>query len=206
MMLEEAGYAYETAVTGEEAVSRALSGEFAAVVLDYEMPVLNGLEATLRIRRLESAQDKLPIIILSAHTEKRATVLGSGANAYLVKPVSPGTLRTTLASWVKGGDVEPEPVLADVERQSDLLDLFFDLVPERLQRIHESSERQDLRAVRSEAHRLIGSCALLGFLRMAAVARQLACGEIGARAGLEQLVYEFERVEAESVRGSPCFR
>jgi response regulator RpfG family c-di-GMP phosphodiesterase len=170
------------------------------------MPILNGLEVTLRIRRLEAGQTKIPIIVLSAHTQKRATVLGIGANAYLVKPVSPGTLRTTLASWVKSTVSEREPALADIDRPDDLLDLFFDLVPERLERIHESARRHDMTTVRSEAHRLIGSCALLGFGRMAAVARQLACGEIAVLVGLEQLVYELERIQAESVRGSPCFR
>jgi CheY-like chemotaxis protein len=206
MMLEVAGYECEAVTRGEEAVSRALSGDFAAMVLDYEMPGLNGLEVTLRVRRLENGQKRIPIIVLSAHTEKRATVLGVGADAYLVKPVTPGTLRTTLASWVNADAPETAPVLADIDRQNDLLDLFFDLVPERLQRIHEASQRQDLRTVRSEAHRLIGSCALLGFPRMAAVARQVACGEIPALAALERLVFEFERLEAESVRGSPCFR
>jgi CheY-like chemotaxis protein/HPt (histidine-containing phosphotransfer) domain-containing protein len=201
-MLEDAGYECEPVTRGDEAVTQALSGRFAALILDYELPVLSGLEVALRIRRLERGV-KLPIIVLSAHTEKRGMVLGAGANAYLVKPVSSRTLRTTLASWVSAG-AEPEPVLADVERHSDLLDLFFELVPGRIQRIHDSALRQDLSAVRAEAHRLIGSCAVLGFPRMADVARRVASGEITAALGVQRLTHELERIEAETTRGAVC--
>jgi CheY-like chemotaxis protein len=198
MMLEDAGYEYETVSKGDDAVTRALSGAFAAVVMDFEMPVLNGLEATLRIRRLEDGKSKLPIIVLSAHTEKRGTVMGIGANAYLVKPVTAATLRTTLSSWITNAELEPEPVCAPMERQADLLDLFFDLVPARLRTMHESAEKQDLKRVRFEAHRLIGSCSVLGFPRMAAVARRVATGEVGPTAGVTQLEREFERIGAET--------
>lgn len=198
MMLEDAGYEYESVSKGDDAVSRALSGEFAAVVMDFEMPVLNGLEATLRIRRLENGETKIPIIVLSAHTEKRGTVMGIGANAYLSKPVTSATLRTTLSSWITNADLAPEPVCAQMERQADLLDLFFDLVPSRLRRMRESAEKQDLKQARFEAHRLIGSCAVLGFPRMAAVARRVATGEVAATAGVAQLEYEFERIGAET--------
>lgn len=199
MMLEDAGYEYEAVSKGDDAVSRALSGEFAAVVMDFEMPVLNGLEATLRIRRLEAGKTKLPIIVLSAHTEKRGTVMGIGANAYLIKPVTQATLRTTLSSWISSPeDIDREPVCIDVERQADLLELFFELVPGRLRNMRESAERQDVPQARFEAHRLIGSCSVLGFPRMAAVARRVATGEIGISAGVVQLERELERIGAET--------
>jgi two-component system, sensor histidine kinase and response regulator len=191
-MLERSGFACVAVADGNEAVTRTLSGEFAAAILDYEMPRLSGLEATLRIRRMEGHR-KTPIIVLSSHTEKRDRVLGAGANAYLVKPVTPATLRATLSSWTSGGDLGIHPTFAPGERPADVVELFFEVVPERLARMRESAERQDNGAARAEAHRLIGSCAVLGFLRMAALARKVASGEIAAAAGAAQLETELER-------------
>jgi CheY-like chemotaxis protein len=206
MMLEEAGYEYEAVTRGDHAVSRALSEAFAAVVMDYEMPVQNGLEATLAIRRLERGP-KLPIILLSAHTAKRAAVMGAGASAYLVKPVTLSTLVTTLDSWVKCADpAAVEPVIDDTERPADLIELFFELVPERLKRLRESARNRDLDSARSEAHRLIGSCAVLGFPRMAAVARRMVSGEIGIDQGATQLEHEFQLIAASSAPHVPCSR
>jgi len=205
MMLEDAGYEYESVASGDEAVSRALSGEFAAVLMDYEMPTLNGLEATLRIRRLEQGK-KTPIILLSAHTEKRNSVFGAGANAYLVKPVTAGTLRTTLASWTTGG-LEPEVDPSDDnEPDAEMLALFLELVPQRLKCMRESLASDDLVAARSEAHRLIGSCAVLGFARMAASARQVASGAINPATGIAALECELARIAAESELNVPCSR
>src|SRR5687768_12640926 len=90
-MIDRCGFACDAVSSGLEAAARALAGPYAVVILDYEMPGLNGLEVTLRIRRLEGPR-KTPIIVLSAHTEKRERVLGAGASAYLVKPVTLATL------------------------------------------------------------------------------------------------------------------
>jgi two-component system, sensor histidine kinase and response regulator len=201
-MIDRCGFGCETVSTGVDAAARALSASFAAVILDYEMPGLNGLEATLRIRRLEG-QRKTPLIVLSSHTEKRERVLGAGANAYLVKPVTQGTLRATLASWTRTEEPSEPPTFAPMERDLDMIELFFELVPERLALMRESAGRQDLTAARAEAHRLIGSCAVLGFLRMAALARRVASGEIAPALGVEQLTTELQRVESELARSPP---
>jgi two-component system, sensor histidine kinase and response regulator len=200
-MIDCCGFHCETVGTGAEAVSRAVAWPFAAVVLDYEMPELNGLDATLRLRRL--GQRTTPVIVLSSHTEKRERVIGAGANAYLVKPVTLDTLRATLASLTRVPERAEPPTFAPMERDEDMIELFFEIVPERLALMRVSAETQDLSTARAEAHRLIGSCSVLGFLRMAAVARRVASGEIAPAAGVEELTTELERVESELARSPP---
>jgi DNA-binding response OmpR family regulator len=83
--LEEEGYAVSCAPDGEEGLARALSGDFALVLLDVLLPRLSGLEVLARIRAADRA---LPVIMLTAlgETEDKVKGLDLGANDYLTKP------------------------------------------------------------------------------------------------------------------------
>ncbi|MBN2794923.1 MAG: response regulator transcription factor [Clostridia bacterium] len=82
--LEQENYSIDTAVDGEEAYKKAISGDYDLIVLDLMLPKMNGLEVCEKIRE----QSMVPIIILTAKGEDSSKVLGLeyGADDYLTKP------------------------------------------------------------------------------------------------------------------------
>jgi two-component system sensor histidine kinase/response regulator len=101
-ILEYAGAAVQIAWNGREAVTVANESEFDAVLMDIQMPEMDGYEATRVIRSDDRLQD-LPIIAMTAHAmagdcEKS---LKAGMNDHVTKPIDPKGLLNTLAKWVK---------------------------------------------------------------------------------------------------------
>ncbi|MEM9378355.1 MAG: response regulator [Planctomycetota bacterium] len=105
-MLERIGYEPVLVENGLEAVEALRGSSFCAVLMDCQMPVLDGYEATQQIRRLEGPAGQTPIIALTAHAmdgdEMRC--LTSGMDDYLSKPVAPGDLADMLGKWVRVDD------------------------------------------------------------------------------------------------------
>jgi CheY-like chemotaxis protein len=87
-ILEDRGHVVVEAVDGDEAVRTAISKRPDLIIMDVSLKRVDGPEATLRIRSIESLR-KVPIIFLSGHAQAQAreAALTSGANDYLVKPV-----------------------------------------------------------------------------------------------------------------------
>jgi CheY-like chemotaxis protein len=98
------------AETGIEAVEAVRSGDFDVVLMDMQMPVLDGLNATRQIRALGGAAAALPIIALTANAmpEDRAACLGAGMSDYLSKPVEAAALLAALRRACGGAEVELE--------------------------------------------------------------------------------------------------
>ncbi len=99
-MLRIVGAEVVTASRGQEGIERAMELKPDVVLMDIEMPEMDGFEA---IRRLRAKNFENPIIALSAHVmrEDRQEAQRSGANAYLMKPISRRALLETLALYVK---------------------------------------------------------------------------------------------------------
>ena len=94
--LQRTGYEVVTATRGDEALALALERRPQLVVLDVEMPGLNGIAVTEKLRDDESFAN-VPIVLLTAHADQAHVDAGkkAGANAYVVKPFSPQDLATT---------------------------------------------------------------------------------------------------------------
>jgi len=92
-LLLRAGCSVEAAVNGKEAVDAATRQEFDLLLMDVQMPKMDGLEATRLIRKAESGRH-MPILALTAHAMKgdEERCLEAGMDAYLSKPVDPGKL------------------------------------------------------------------------------------------------------------------
>jgi len=107
-LLRSEGLRVEEATNGLEALAKVQTGDFDAVLMDIQMPVMDGLEATRRIRALAAAPGGerftlLPIIAMTAQAmagDKQKT-LAAGMNEHITKPVNPEQLMATLARWVR---------------------------------------------------------------------------------------------------------
>jgi len=98
-MLERLGYVHESVEDGQEAFD-AVEGDdrFDAILLDVQMPNMDGLEAARRIRASEPEGSRVPIIALTAHAMEgdRERCLNAGMDGYLTKPIRTDDLRATL--------------------------------------------------------------------------------------------------------------
>jgi CheY-like chemotaxis protein len=94
-LLEHLGCEVEVVADGAAAVSRARSGRYDLILMDLSMPVMDGLEATRRLRALGV---EVPIVALTATPAERTTLQAGGFNGCLMKPVTAAALRAAIAS------------------------------------------------------------------------------------------------------------
>jgi signal transduction histidine kinase/CheY-like chemotaxis protein/HPt (histidine-containing phosphotransfer) domain-containing protein len=99
--LKAAGLEADVAVNGREAVEKAQTGRYHLVLMDMQMPVLDGIEATRQIRELPNGRH-LPIIAMTANAfaDDRERCLAAGMNAFLAKPFDPDRLYELLRQWL----------------------------------------------------------------------------------------------------------
>jgi CheY-like chemotaxis protein len=102
-MLSSAGYRVDTALNGAEAVQAAATRPYDAILMDCQMPELNGYEATAAIRAQEGSDRHTPIIAMTAGAlrEDRERCLAEGMDSYLAKPVSKEALLALVARSVE---------------------------------------------------------------------------------------------------------
>ena len=107
-MLTRLGLAVEVAVDGRQAIDRLASEGFDAVLMDCQMPVMDGFEATRALRRMEQDGSHTPVIALTADAMAGAAeqCLAAGMDAYLSKPYTFEGLRGALVPWLSCSDVD----------------------------------------------------------------------------------------------------
>ena len=109
MMLEMAGFIIDTATNGKEAVdmvAASKAGEYAAVLMDIQMPIMDGYDAARAIRSLEDKEPaSIPIIAMTANAfaEDVQAAKDAGMNAHIAKPIDVGKMMETLTEVLKGG-------------------------------------------------------------------------------------------------------
>lgn len=101
-MLDEIGVPYVTVNGGRDAVARATGETFSLVLMDMNMPDLDGVTATARIRRAEGVGRRTPIIALTAHAgaEQRQACFDAGMDGFLTKPIPLAELRAEIGRWM----------------------------------------------------------------------------------------------------------
>ena len=101
-LLEGVGFEVTIANNGREAVNAVQAEEFDAVLMDVQMPEMDGYQATSEIRKHERFRD-LPIIAMTAHAMAgdKEKSLAAGMNDHITKPINPDHLFSTLFAWIK---------------------------------------------------------------------------------------------------------
>ena len=105
-MLQLEGFVVDVVGNGAEALEQVKRNDYDAVLMDVQMPVMDGLQATRAIRRLPNGL-RLPIIALTANAmlEDRQMCLDAGMNDYISKPIEPAALKRVLERWFQPGHV-----------------------------------------------------------------------------------------------------
>ncbi len=190
-VLRRRGYVVAEAENGHEALASWREGRFDLILMDIQMPVMDGLDATRAIRETEALEGRAPIriVALTAHAlqSDRKDALAAGMDAYLVKPLRTATLVETVEKMLTRGADAPlrqtEPVF-DRARALDLfggdevallevLDTFLAGFPALAERIADGIARRDAEAVERPSHQLKGELGTLGAMRGHLAARQL---------------------------------
>ncbi len=112
LLLSKMGHSVVVTGSGAEALDAYDRERFDVILMDVQMPHMNGYDATQAIRRLEEqSATRVPIIALTAHAMKgdRETCLQAGMDDYLVKPVQPAQLKRMLEKWGRSRAPQPAP-------------------------------------------------------------------------------------------------
>ena len=101
-LLRKLGHCCEVASNGNEALEALARRDFDLVLMDCQMPGMDGYEATRRIRSAEPAGTRLPIVAMTAHAMAgdRERCLEAGMDDYMTKPVTPERIETIVTSWL----------------------------------------------------------------------------------------------------------
>jgi PAS domain S-box-containing protein len=208
--LERAGLTVEVVDNGRAAVTRALAGEFDVILMDMQMPELDGYAATSVLRQKGYTR---AIIALTAHAMAgdEEKCLRAGCNAYLTKPVSPDRLARAVGkhipsrSWATKFDairrvpppVAPAPPTPQAnDRLAKLTADYARGLGARIQAVRAALEGGDAGAVAQLAHKLRGSAGMFGFTSVSEAAGHVEDGCRGglSRADLGRLVADLEAV------------
>ncbi|MCV2354420.1 response regulator [Paucibacter sp. B2R-40] len=209
LLQELAGMQVQTAGNGEEALRLLRQQRFDVVLMDVQMPVMDGLQATRLIRQDASLAD-LPVIAMTAQVMSgdRARCAAAGMNDYVGKPVLAQELFTALAKWLPAAPTQAsqaqraeealtqrvglavldlDKALAHCQGRGELLDKFLHkFLATRLgdaQQIQVAMQAGDLANAARIAHTAISTAAIIGAERLSAVARELEASLIAEELG-----------------------
>ncbi len=101
-MLASQGVTFDLVGNGEEAVNQVQSEPYGLVLMDIQMPIMDGIEATRRIRALPGPISHIPIVAVTANAMKgdRETYLGAGMDDFVPKPIDPPSLISIVESYL----------------------------------------------------------------------------------------------------------
>src|SRR5581483_1116924 len=202
-ILTKLGYPFDLVHDGREAVTAVASRRYGAVLMDCQMPGMDGYEATAEIRKAEGNGEGVPIIAMTAAAMEgdRERALAAGMNDYVTKPVDGAALDAALARWVvpmdgaatsdaddDGAVVDRKPLSTLAQLDADgtegllasLVEMFGAEAPKRLAAMREQLAAGDANGLQETAHTLKGTSATLGAVVVADVSREL---EMLARSG-----------------------
>jgi CheY-like chemotaxis protein/HPt (histidine-containing phosphotransfer) domain-containing protein len=199
--LTRLGYSADVAADGIEALRMSAEHSYQAVIMDCQMPRMDGYDATRELRRRErDSGGHLPVIAMTAGVlaEDRERCLAAGMDDYISKPVEADELAQALTRWVHPAPApaDDDDLRASMEQRLDelrgagspaenalvdrLVDHFLARAPEMTGALFHALDRHDIREIAEQAHTLKGAAGNLGAHSLAAV-----CGDLEehARAG-----------------------
>jgi two-component system sensor histidine kinase/response regulator len=215
-LLTRRGHHVTIAPDGGEALARLDQETFDLVLMDLQMPVMGGLEATAAIRLRERVTGKhVRIVAMTAHAlnRDRERCLAAGMDGYLSKPIDPFLLFAVVEQNSGGGDAEPtvadartfdedalrRRVCGDDELMTNVIRVFLKDLPVRLAAINDAVTGRNADALRVAAHALKGAAANLSAVGLFEAARVLERLGAESRTDAAEAAWRHLSVEAANV-------
>lgn len=221
-ILKKLGFRADAVADGQEAIQALETVPYDIVLMDVQMPVMDGFEATRQIRNPQSAvrNHKIPIIAMTAHAMKgdREKCLEAGMDDYISKPVAPQALAEALEKWLAQAQ-EQEPVadapagktesaegppvfdrqglMARLMDDEDLVRMivaaFLKDIPKQISVLKGYTVQGKAEQAGSQAHKIKGAAANVGGVALSAVAFEMEkAGQAGRLAEVAALMPELE--------------
>jgi PAS domain S-box-containing protein len=219
-LLKGRGYEVTLATNGREALRAVEMDSFDAALLDVQMPVMGGFEATAAIRAHEKETGAhLPIVAITAHAMQgdRERCIEAGMDAYISKPIRAAELFKTLDSFAPRADSEkpaappPPESLPDLDEQlllsrvdgntkllRELVEIFLADSPKMLKDISRAFSRRDAESLRRSTHAFRGSMSTFAARHATEAAQKLET--LAAQGDLEAARDAFREVKAQFAR------
>ena len=209
--LNELGYRAQAVPNGRELLKVLENENVDIILMDCQMPEMDGYEATREIRRREGAARHTTIIALTANAldGDRQRCLAAGMDDYLSKPVKLDVLRLKLQLWAKRSKSQCSVIdqtqiasLREIQQPGDpdllteLIDLFLHEAASDIKALAKALQMSDAAEIKRLTHRIKGSSANMGASGMAAISAKLETSESASDSSvlLTQLENEFELV------------
>ena len=211
-MLRKKSYKIDVAGNGQEALEKLdrAAEPYNLILMDVQMPVLDGLETTRAIRR-NAQWNSLPIIAMTAHAMigDRERCLQAGMNAYISKPVQQAGLIALIEQHLASGSAYSslmapsgvEQLLTDKLMQqdkalvSDMLRLFMEVAPARLEKLETAAATGDAATIAAEAKRIGAAAEHIASASLGQCARNI--GEAAARGDFSAVKADVEALRRE---------
>ncbi len=215
--LEEWGLSADVANNGIEALQALTRKAYDLVLMDVQMPKLDGIQATLALRKPESGvlNPRVPVVAMTAHAmeEDRQRCLEAGMDGYLAKPIDPQALRAVVARYLPTRLLEPvgtqifdqkallRRLVGNRKAAARVLGVFLTSTPGVLEEIRAALAAGNLKETARQLHLFVGSSATVGALSLWEQTRQLEDllerGDVSAlAAGLPDLEQGFQSFRA----------
>ncbi|MCP4750342.1 MAG: response regulator [Proteobacteria bacterium] len=184
LILQKTGYRVDIANNGREAIEALQTIPYDIVLMDVQMPEMDGFEATQCIReeKADVVNPEIPIIAMTAYAMKgdKEKCLTAGMDDYTSKPINIDELNVTIEKWllakptrnpsIQPIEQEPGPVLVNLESLSQmkkdleenfapLVMVFLEKLPEKIDRIRAALANGEFKELEEAVHQLKGNCA-----------------------------------------------
>jgi len=220
VVLNKAGHQVSIAENGHQAVEAVRKADFDLVLMDIQMPELDGVEATRRIRALPAPRNAVPIFAMTAHAMQGVAeeYLKAGMNDYITKPFQAALLLAKLDRLAESLPTEmagappreTQPVLnpenleelsavLPMESVAGLITLFLHDAENQLREISACEKAGDLTGIARYAHMIVSTAGNLGAMRTSALAREVEqCCKTGDPSRVASLLDELRQTAAQS--------
>lgn len=216
-ILKKYGVSHQAVENGREAIQVLKGKMFDVVLMDVEMPVMDGYEALHHIRYI--LQLEIPVIMMTGHArpDGEEKLRSAGMNGYLTKPFSPDLLHRKILEITEDTGRKPLPenspsiaskgafhldYLEDItggnrDMISEMIILFLGNVSVEMGAFYHASERGDRQTTQFWAHKMKSSFATMGLLELAAELREIEADTTDLQARVKNIVLQWEKTYPE---------